>query len=291
MTNTYKGPARTYLFVPGDRPDRFAKALTSGADMVIIDLEDAVAPTNKEQARQSVANYSFAAHSICLRINGTATAWYADDQKLCALPGVNSVMLPKVESASQVQRLAASVPAAIPILPFIETAQGYWHIQEIAAVNRVQRLVFGTLDFLLDLGMSATGDELNSVRLQMVIASRVAGIAPPVDGVTQDIKDLEGLKSDSLRARRLGFGGKTCIHPSQIEIVNTCFSYTEAELTWARKVVDAAAAARGAVISLDGKMIDRPVIERARVMLDQSRGNINDQINVPDTATNSSSSR
>ena len=274
MTKLYKGLSRSYLFVPGDRPDRFAKALASGADTVIVDLEDAVAPVNKEQARQLVADYPFAAHSICLRINGTATAWYAEDQKLCALPGVNSVMLPKVESASQVERLAALVPAAVPILPFIETAQGYWHMQEIAAAGRVQRLVFGTLDFLLDLGMSVTGEELNSVRLQMVIASRVAGIVPPIDGVTQDIKDLEGLKSDSLRARRLGFGGKTCIHPSQVEIVNTCFSYTEVELAWARKVVDAAAAARGAVISLDGKMIDRPVIEQARVILEQTKGNI-----------------
>ena len=269
MSKQYKGLSRSYLFVPGDRPDRFVKALATAADTVIIDLEDAVAPDQKDRARAAVAEYPSAERSICLRINGAGTDWYAEDLALCALPGVNAIMLPKVESAQQIEQLVAAIPDDIPVLPFIETAQGYWNMREIAGAARVQRLVFGVLDFLLDLGLSAAGDELNSVRLQMVIVSRLAGIGPPVDGVSQDIKDETGLRNDALRAHRLGFGGKQCIHPSQVAMVNACFTYIEDEVAWARKVVAAVAAAQGAVIALDGKMIDRPVLERARIILDQ----------------------
>ena len=271
MSHPHTGLSRSYLFVPGDRPDRFTKALATTADTVIVDLEDAVAPDQKDQARAAVAAFPFAERSICLRLNGNNTDWFRGDLALCALPGVNSIMLPKVESAAQIEQRVAAIPAAIPVLPFIETAQGYWHMREIAGAARVQRLVFGILDFMLDLGLSAAGDELNSVRLQMVIASRLAGIGPPVDGVTQDIKDEAGLRRDALRARSLGFGGKQCIHPSQVKVVNECFSYSESEIAWARKVLAEVAAAQGAVIALDGKMIDRPVIERAKYILEQSK--------------------
>ena len=273
MKQQHTGLSRSYLFVPGDRPDRFAKALATAADTVIIDLEDAVAPDQKDRARAVVAEFPFAERSICLRINGAGTDWYARDLALCRLPGVEVIMLPKVESAQQIEQLVAAIPAAIPVLPFIETAQGYEKMRDIAGAARVQRLVFGVLDFMLDLGLSAAGDELNSVRLQMVIASRLAGIGTPVDGVTKDIKDEPGLRDDCLRARRLGFGGKQCIHPAQVGVVNACFSHSEEEIAWARKVIAAVAAAQGAVISLDGKMIDRPVLERARIILDQIKGN------------------
>lgn len=271
MKNDHKDLPRSYLFVPGNRPDRFNKALASSVDKVIIDLEDAVPPEQKLQARKTVAEYLSSENSICLRINSTDTEWFNEDLAVCSLAGVDSIMLPKVETMEQINQVTSKVQEEIPILPFIESAQGYWNMREVAAAHRVQRLVFGTLDFILDLGMDAQGDELNTVRLQMVLVSRLANIAAPVEGVSMDIKDVDGLRNDTQRARRLGFGAKLCIHPSQVAEVNACFTYNNEEIEWARKVVAAAAESKGAVFSLEGKMIDRPVIERARVIL-QDKG-------------------
>lgn len=267
MKNKQRCLPRSYLFVPGNRPDRFDKALASGADKVILDLEDAVPPDQKVQARKNVAEYLSSENSICLRINSTDSDWFNEDLELCSLAGVDSIMLPKVEFMDQINQVTSKVGGEKPILPFIESALGYWNIREVADAHRVQRLVFGTLDFILDLGMDAQGDELNTIRLQMVLVSRLANIAPPIEGVSMDIKDIDTLRNDTLRARRLGFGAKLCIHPSQVTEVNTCFTYSKAEIEWARKVVAAAEKSKGAVISLDGKMIDKPVIERARAIL------------------------
>ena len=178
-------------------------------------------------------------------------------------------MLPKVESPDQIGRVADGVGKDIPLLPFIETAHGYWNMRKVAESPGVQRLVFGTLDFLLDLGISVQGDELNGVRLQMVLVSRLAGIATPVEGVTQDIRNSRTLQTDARRARSLGFGGKLCIHPAQVAVVNQSFSYSEEEIAWARKVLAAAERSNDAVVVIEGKMIDKPVIERARLILDQ----------------------
>jgi len=256
--------------VPGDRPDRFGKALASGADMVILDLEDGVAPANKQRAREAIASSLTQEHSICLRINSTDTDWFEGDLELCSMAGISSIMLPKAENMDQVQHLTGRVAGNIPVLPFIETALGYWNMRQVADCPGVQRLVFGTLDFLLDLGMSAQADELNSVRLQMVLVSRLAGIASPVEGVTQELEDSDLLQHDSQRARKLGFGGKLCIHPVQVPVINRCFSYSDEEIAWARKVVMAAEQTAGAVMSIDGKMVDKPVIERARLILEQA---------------------
>lgn len=258
---------RSYLFVPGNRPDRFDKALASGADMVILDLEDAVADRQKDQARVAVGAYLTPERSLCLRINGTETPWFGDDLDLCTAAGIGAIMLPKVESASQIERVADRTDGRIPLLPFIETARAYRNILEIAETPGVQRLVFGILDFIGDLGMTAQGDELNSVRLQLVLVSRVAGLAPPVEGVTQDIGNTARVENDALRARRMGFGGKLCIHPAQVAAVNACFTYSEEEIAWARKVLAATEKSNGGVVSLEGRMIDRPVIEQARAVL------------------------
>ena len=235
--------------------------------MVILDLEDAVAAGQKGQARAAVAAYLTPERSICLRINSTETPWFEDDLDLCTAAGIGAIMLPKVETAGQIERVRERTGGHIPLLPFIETARGYANMRETAATPGVQRLVFGTLDFLLDLGMTAQGDELNSVRLQLVLASRLAGIAPPVEGVTQDVNNTAGLESDALRARRMGFGGKLCIHPAQVAAVNACFTHTDEEIAWARKVLAAAEKSDGGVVALEGRMIDRPVIEQARAVL------------------------
>ena len=256
------------MFVPGNRPERFDKAAASGADCVILDLEDAVSVQDKDSARASVAAYlEQDRHAVCLRVNGVGTPWFEDDLALCTLPGVSSVMLPKAESLDAVNHVTGRLAGNIPVLPFIESAHGYTNMREIADAHQVQRLVFGVLDFILDLGVEAQGDEINSVRLQMTLTSRLAEIAAPVEGVFQDIKDLASLQEDTMRARRLGFGARLCVHPDQVAVVNACFQFTDAEIDWARRVIAAADASRGGVIAVDGKMVDRPVIEKARRIL------------------------
>ena len=257
--------ARSYLFVPGNRPDRFAKACASGADAVIIDLEDAVPITDKAAARAEVAAWLNPAQPVVVRVNGAETEWFADDMAVCRMPGVAAVMLPKTESIEQVRRLEEAL-----LLPLIETAQGFWNALEIARAGNVQRLVFGALDFQLDLGIHEDEDELLYFRSKLVLVSRVAGIGSPVDGITAAIDDPEQLRADTLRARRLGFGGKLCIHPKQIPHVNECFRPTPDDVAWAKRVLEAVAAAKGAAVALDGEMVDRPVVLKAEEILKES---------------------
>jgi citrate lyase subunit beta/citryl-CoA lyase len=257
---------RSYLFVPGDRPERFAKALASGADAVIVDLEDAVAIAAKDAAREALGAWlATAGHAsrIVVRINAVDTPWFAADLELCRSPAVAAVMLPKAERVSDLARIEK------PLLPLLETAAGIDAARELARAARVQRLVFGSIDLQLDLGISGEGDELLLFRSQLVLMSRLAGIAPPVDGVCTAIDDAAQLRADTQRARRLGFGAKLCIHPRQAQVVNAGFSPSEDELVWARRVRDAAAQAGGAAVAVDGKMVDRPVILRAEALLRQ----------------------
>lgn len=254
---------RSYLFVPGDRPERFDKACAAGADAVIVDLEDAVAPARKTAARASVAAWLSPAQPVLLRINSADSEWFAQDLELCTLPGVAGVVLPKSEQLADLQRLAA-IRAGLAVLPLIETAQGFDHARQLASVPGVQRLLFGSIDFQLDLGIEDDDEALLYFRSQLVLASRLAGIQAPVDGVTTALDNPEQLRADTLRARRLGFAGKLCIHPAQVAAVNLHFSPSSDEQAWARRVLAAAEAAQGAAVALDGKMIDRPVILRAQ---------------------------
>jgi citrate lyase subunit beta/citryl-CoA lyase len=262
--------ARAFLFVPGNRPERFGKALAAGADAVIVDLEDAVAPGDKNAARAAVAAWLSADHPVVLRINGADTAWFTDDLALCAHPGVSGVMLPKavrVEELAAVSAAMAGRAAPAVLLPLIETAAGFDAMRAIAAAPGVQRLVFGSIDFQLDLGIRGDGEELLYFRSQLVLASRLANLAAPVDGVSTAFDDLAALERDTERAMRLGFGAKLCIHPRQVATVQRVFSPSEADIAWARRVLEAAANSNGAAVALDGKMVDRPVIERARGIL------------------------
>ena len=258
--------ARSLLFVPGTRPDRFDKALAAGADVVILDLEDAVPPADKARAREAIAAWLTPRHAVMLRLNGADSAWFRDDLALCRRPGVAAVMLAKAERATDLAAVRAAGAAAV--LPLIESAAGFAALPQLAAAPGVQRLVFGSLDFQIDLGMrDAHEDELLVFRSQLVLASRLAGLQAPVDGVTTAIDDPTRLREDVLRARRLGFGGKLCIHPRQVADVNACFAPGEAERAWARRVLDAAAASGGAAIAVDGQMVDKPVILRAQAIL------------------------
>jgi citrate lyase subunit beta / citryl-CoA lyase len=258
---------RSYLFVPGNRPDRFAKACAAGADAVVLDLEDSVAAADKEKARAAAAEWLSAERPVMVRVNTSDSKWFAEDMSLGNRPGVAGVLLPKAERAEEIRLLAEKFGAAIPILPQIETARGFRNIPALAGTAPVRNLLFGSIDFQLDLGMIAEEEELLYFRSQIVLESRLAGIEPPVDGVTTDFNSPERVRVDTLRAKRLGFSGKMCIHPKQVPIVNACFTPSVEEESWAKRVVDASAAAPGAAIAVDGKMVDRPVLARAEVIL------------------------
>ena len=256
----------SYLFVPGNRPDRYDKACATRAHAVIVDLEDAVPPEDKARARDALTAWVSASRSIFVRVNATSSEWFSDDLRLAGRPGVSGVVLPKAEHASDVERVAAAC-AGIPIFPLVETGHGVWNAQHIARAAGVTALVFGSLDFQADVGIS--DDDLLFARSHLVLASRVAGIAPPIDGVTQAIDDPELLRRDSTRSRQLGFGGKLCIHPNQVDVVNACFAPTPDETAWAERVVVAFERAKGSAVLVDGRMVDRPVLLKARAILDE----------------------
>ena len=258
--------AHSYLFVPGNRPERFAKACAAGADAVIVDLEDAVPPTEKTAARTALAKWLSPEQRVLVRINGAETEWFGDDLSLCRMRGITGVVLPKAGGIEDIRSVRKSMGAG-SILPLIESAQGFWNALEIARAPGVQRLVFGPIDFQVDLGIRGDVEELLYFRSQLVLVSRLAGIEPPVDGVSTAIDNPEQLRADALRARRLGFGGKLCIHPRQVAHVNECFRPSRDEVAWAKQVVAADAAARGAPIAIEGQMIDRPVVLKARQIL------------------------
>ena len=269
--------ARSFLFVPANRPERYAKARSSGAGAVIIDLEDAIAPDDKPAARLQLeaafADVPVADRSrVLVRINAAGTPWHDDDLLLMALlahAGLAGVVLPKAESPDQLAHVAALVGRACVLLPMIESAAGLEAVNEIARSPQVARLLFGNLDFQADLGMACGPDEaeLHSVRMALVMASRRAGLAPPVDGVTASMGDLAQVQKDAERSRRSGFGARLCIHPAQVAVVHAALAPTAAELDWARRVLQASELTKSGVFTLDGRMVDAPVLLLARRML------------------------
>jgi citrate lyase subunit beta/citryl-CoA lyase len=268
--------ARSLLFVPADRPDRYAKALGSGADEVIVDLEDAVAAERKATARDSLRTWlATATAPVLVRVNGVESEWFDEDLALCAYASVGGIMLPKAESAVGVARVV-DVARGKRVLPLIETARGIDAARELAAVRGVDRLAFGNLDFMIDMGIEDTHDALLHFRSQLVLASRLAGCLPPVDGVTTSFDDLQAVAADATRARALGFGGKLCIHPRQVKPINRAFTPDARTRAWARRVVEAIERSGGAAVAVDGKMVDRPVLLRAQRILEQSREGPND---------------
>ncbi|MGF6598475.1 citrate lyase subunit beta/citryl-CoA lyase [Paraburkholderia sp. GAS448] len=260
---------RSLLFVPGIRPERFAKALACGADAVIVDLEDAVGAVDKGPARQHVADAAaaFAASTtrVLLRINGFGTPWFDEDLSLLMLGGIDGVVLPKAENAMALEALVRVTTK--PILPIVESALGVWQALEVARGPGVERLIFGSVDFELDLDCSGTWQALLYARSQIVLASRVAGLLPPVDGVTVALDDAAQLATDASRARSLGFGGKLCIHPKQVAQVNAAFSPSEEELAKAREAIEAFERAGSGAVSVNGRMVDLPVLLKARRQL------------------------
>ncbi|MGE8320553.1 MAG: HpcH/HpaI aldolase/citrate lyase family protein [Comamonas sp.] len=269
--------AASFLFVPATRPERIAKALASGADGVIVDLEDAVAPQDKPAARDGLAAALAALSAaerarILVRINSGGTEWFAQDlQAVQALvaQGCAGAMLPKAEDAPTLARVHAALGAAGVVVPIIESVAGLDAIDAVAQGPGVLRLAFGHLDFQVDAGMACAADEteLVPVRLAVVLASRRAHLPAPIDGVTVNTQDASVVRADADRSLRGGFGGKLCIHPMQPAQVNAAFAPTEAQVASAREVLAAFEAAHGGVCVVNGRMVDAPVIHLARKTL------------------------
>ena len=259
---------RSLMFVPADRPERIGTALASGADAVIVDLEDAVAPARKAGARAGLAAHLPTQGHVLLRINAPGTEWFDDDLALVRrLPSLRGVVLPKAEREADVETVAAHAL----VWPLIETAAGLKQATALGAVTGVQRLVFGSIDFQLDLGIRDPGAGLAFFRSQLVWTSRLAGLPAPIDGACTALEDETRLVEEAQQARGMGFGGKLCLHPRQVAPIHRVFNPSVEEQAWARRVLAAASEAQGAAVRLDGQMIDRPVVLRAEAILNESK--------------------
>jgi citrate lyase subunit beta/citryl-CoA lyase len=271
-------PLRSFLFAPGNHARRVEKALSLDADAVILDLEDAVATAEKRATRDAVIAALTRPRRALLyvRVNAVDTEFCYGDFAAIVRPGLDGVILPKVESAAglatadwllaQLEREQGLMPRAIDLVPIIETARGLNQIDAILAAGaRVKRVAFGAGDFTLDVNMAwSRGEaELAYARSKIVTASRAAGIEAPFDTVWVDLGDQEGLEASTRTAFGFGFQGKMCIHPNQIAVVNRVFTPSEAEIAFAERVVAAFARAEAegsAAIQLDGKFIDYPIL-------------------------------
>jgi citrate lyase subunit beta/citryl-CoA lyase len=278
---------RSFLFAPGNHARRVEKALSLDADAVILDLEDAVATAEKAATRALIAA-ALQRHrtgQLYVRVNAVDTEFCYGDLVAVVRPGLDGIILPKVESAAglatvdwllaQLEREHGLASGAVDLVPIIETARGLNGIDAIlAAGTRVRRVAFGAGDFTLDVNMrwSREEAELAYARAKVVTASRAAGIEAPFDTVWVDLKDPAGLEASTRTALGLGFQGKMCIHPDQVPIVNAVFTPSDAEIAFAERVVAAferAEAEGSASIQLDGKFIDYPIVYRAQRVLQQ----------------------
>lgn len=261
------GHARTLLFVPADRPERFVKAVAAGADLVVLDLEDAVPAHRKELAREAARSWLAGDNRACVRVNAAGTPWHdADLTTLAGLPGLAGVFVPKAEDPA----LAAAIhrTCAAPVVAIVETARGVLRCAELAAADGVVRLALGALDLAADLGTDDP-DTFARVRTQLVLASRAAGLNGPVDSVTTDLTDVEAAGRDAGVAKAVGMRGKLCVHPAQVGPVAAAFSVGVAELDWARRILQAGSGEGVTVV--DGVMVDKPVLARARAIVREAR--------------------
>ncbi len=262
----------TYLFVPGNRPERFAKALASGADRVILDLEDAVAAADKAHARQAIASWvatlaSSDVDRLLVRINDVTSPCHLDDLLWLQRTCIKHCMLSKCESSEQVAQLLIHMPPGSSVLPLVETVRGVLAAAAIAQASNVSRLAFGSLDYLLDLDLPGPGFALDAAALTIAMASRAANLPPPVAGVTPEL-DAGQVQSDLAHARALGYGAKMCIHPAQVTAVREAFRPDAQTLAWAQRVVSQWQQSNGlGVIQVDGQMVDKPVLLRAERFL------------------------
>lgn len=265
--------ACSFLFVPATQPERYGKALASGADGVIIDLEDAVGLDDKAKARELLKN-TWSSISVeekkrvIIRCNAPGSSFYAADLVLAKELQVRHLMIPKTESRDHINGAAEELKTTA-FIPMIETPLGLHHLNEIASAEQVLRLALGNLDMQVELGISCDDNEteIDTARFMLVLASKLAQIAPPLDGVTPSTDDEPRIFAHAQKAKRFGFGAKLCIHPKQIPIIKRAFSPTVEEISWAKRVLAADNASNGQAVKVDGKMVDRPVVMLAHRIL------------------------
>ncbi|MFT3987538.1 HpcH/HpaI aldolase/citrate lyase family protein [Aestuariivirga sp.] len=252
------------LFVPASRPERFSKADGAGADAVIADLEDAVAPQDKDAARAALVNHGAFSSPLFIRVNAAGTPWFEDDLRACEKINPSALMLPKADDAEIVRSLIERFSGKVHILPLIETAKG------LAGLPRVLdggawTAAFGSVDYALDLGCAENDRALLHARSEIVWRCRAASRPAPLDGVSTSLDDAARIESEARHAADLGFGGKLAIHPKQIAPIRAAFAPSEKEIAWAQKII--AAASQGSAQRVAGEMIDLPVLERAKKVL------------------------
>jgi len=280
---------RTALFVPGNRPDRIDKAMNTPADAVIVDLEDAVPPALKAESRP-VVREKIGEHNSprrWLRVNALDTEFAQGDLDELVVEGLGCIIFPKIEKPGHIRKANQLLTAAeakrglptgtISMVALIESALGvenaFQIISEKTNPARLFTVAFGAADFTLDMGieMSKTGAEIAFPRARLAVACRAAGIEPPLDTPFMiDLKDLDALEADAKSAKQLGFQGKLCIHPNQVDICNRIFSPTDKDIDKAHKIVaafKAAEAAGNGVLQVDGKFIDLPLVKQAQRIL------------------------
>lgn len=273
--------AISYLFVPGNRPERFSKAIQAGADAIIFDLEDAVHPDSKAAARAAIRAWQERMPRVSceryIRLNRVGSALFRQDQNwlidMRYPERCNGIFLPKAqccEALAQVVERLLEWQSELKIIAIIETAKGLQQVESIAAIPGIARLAFGSLDFALDINCSQIPEAFLFARNRIVLASRTADLPSPIDGVTPAISDMAMVARDSHYARSLGFGAKLCIHPSQLVTVQRAFLPDSRQLAWADRVMRAVATGSHAV-QVDGEMVDLPLIERARRLLELAR--------------------
>ena len=269
---------RSILFVPGDRPDRFEKALAAGADAVCIDLEDAVPEARKAEAREAVMGFLEGwgvgdreqRAGLMVRINDLATDMGWDDLEAIADgPRPDAVMIPMVRRAIEVAVALEKLGVTLPVLPLIETAAGLENAVGIGAVVGVEGLVFGGFDLALELGAKPHWEPLLHARSRVVHAAAVSAI-PAYDVPSRDYGEMAMLREEARRVRALGFAGKTAIHPAQIPVIHEVYAPSREEVERARAIVAADRGAGGGAVGVGGRMVDRPVVEAARRVLERA---------------------
>jgi citrate lyase subunit beta/citryl-CoA lyase len=264
ITTVNAGAARSWLFVPATRPDRFPKAASSGTDFSIIDLGDAVAPEDKADARANATKWlSDESHgrATAVRVNDVTSDYYQQDvEALAGLPGLQAVILPMASDVAVLEDLHRRLGPDVALIPQVETAAGVFRATELASAPGVVRLAFGHLDFAVDIDAAPAPEAMAYARSALVLASRVAGVAGPIDSVTTDLDNDEAARRDASQARAVGFTGKLCIHPRQVAGVNEAMSPSAADIEWAQQIL---AANTGGAVRVNGQMVDAPVVARA----------------------------
>jgi citrate lyase subunit beta/citryl-CoA lyase len=279
---------RSYLFAPGNNEKILGKVFTAGADAVVLDLEDAVPLSEKAQARAMVAKVlddrtSETTPPIYVRINGLDTGLWQDDLAAVVGPGLKGIRIPKLESADEVNRVVSVLEStehqkgittgSIEVVCTTETAKGVWAAPDLACCPRVTNITFGATDFAQDLGIEAGPDELETLvaRSRIVLASRVAGIDPPIASVHIDLADEEGLRRSTEANRRMGFFGRSVIHPKQIPVVHEVFTPKPEDVAKAAKIIEALDSAeaegKGTTMTDDGQFVDIAVVRKARAVI------------------------